>query len=182
MTQKSKMKVEARARQTRFSGSYAAQLNQLKGTNQLVELTVRAHAEQILAIARDRRGVYSAWTASICKRDGTDLPIMRLSELFGLDKSDPTYPANLAVDKADQRLHKAVRSLPDEVLRKIQAVMYMGRDGDEYEDVLQNLKDHKHAVRAEMVAGKVPLDEYLEAGLRLVDERGIDLQAALQPD
>ncbi len=179
MTHKNKLKLDARARQERFGGSYAAQLNQLKDGEPPRQLTVREYIERILVIAKDRRDAYSAWMDSIRERDGTDIVALRLNE-FVPNKSDPTYPAYVASEDEDQRLYNAVRSLPEDVLQKLQAVMHMGCDEDDHERLLQHLRGDGHAVRAQMVTGKVPLDEYLENGLRFVDERGIDLQAALQ--
>lgn len=79
---------------------------------------------------------------------------------------------------ADDALRFALNELDLGTLRKIEAVMYAGR---EHEDVLityRHLPKDDRLVTAHMIASKLPLAEYLTDGLQLVWEQGIDLDSA----
>ena len=174
MTRKSKIKISARIRQARFGGSYASHVNQLNGTR----TSVRDQISRVIPMARARKQADAKWTEEWRKTPGHEDGSFWLNEIPP-SKDDPSYEAYIASDAESERLEKALLAMPEHVLRKIQAVMYMGRDGDDYDGLLRHLADTPHDHRAESMAGKLPLDEYLEKGLQLANDRGLNLDAEL---
>jgi len=78
-----------------------------------------------------------------------------------------------------------VVSLSERDLKKLQALMYYGRDAIDYPDednadihtVHRILPPDRHEIKATMVVEKMPLDEYLEVGLARAKREGVDLEA-----
>src|SRR5438309_10850906 len=71
-----------------------------------------------------------------------------------------------------------LKTLPDDVVMKLLAVTTMGKDKDPnlrriHEDLGALIHDKAEAIRG--MTSKVPLAEYLERGLKMAEERGLDL-------
>lgn len=76
----------------------------------------------------------------------------------------------------EKALRDALVELPYPILRKIEAIMYAGSTDED------PLLHHRHLpiddalITAHVIASKMPLDEYLREGLRIVREQDIDLE------
>lgn len=180
MTRKTRHKLQARARQSRLGGAYAAHLNQARGTSDQRGPTVRDHLSRIIRLGRAHHAAYEAWRAAepdVLKSEIRSLA-MRAEDVGDDVPGDAECRAHL---EHTRRLRDGLLALPEDVLRKVQAVMYVGRDDDDYDVLLRILRRETHKVRALTVAAKLPLVEYLVDGIRLIDEQGIDLERPLLP-
>jgi hypothetical protein len=75
---------------------------------------------------------------------------------------------------------KYLKTLPEDVVMKLLALTTMGKDKNPnihriYDDLRGLTRDKTEAIRG--MTSKVPLAEYLEKGLKIAAERGIDLEA-----
>jgi hypothetical protein len=85
----------------------------------------------------------------------------------------------------EDALKSAVAALSERDLGKLRTLMYYGRDALDYSEddtddihtVHHHLPRDKHEVKALMVVQKMPLDEYLEAGLARAKRKGVELDA-----
>lgn len=78
---------------------------------------------------------------------------------------------------ARDALRAALLKLDLATLRKIQAIMYAGRDDEEVLGVYQHLPPDSQPATASMISGKTSLPEYLREGLRLTRRQGVELDA-----
>lgn len=79
---------------------------------------------------------------------------------------------------AEDALQAALKKLDLPMLRKIEAVMYAGREDDDVLMTHRHLHKDDQPITAHVIASKLPLAEYLADGLRLVREQGVDLDGA----
>jgi hypothetical protein len=93
---------------------------------------------------------------------------------------------DLHAGPAERPLIDALDATSDADARKLELLMYLGRDclcGEPVRDLedfgllcrLTNRDDHSATV--DQIGGKLPLDEYLEAGLRAAKRLGVELEA-----
>src|SRR4051794_3758327 len=73
-----------------------------------------------------------------------------------------------------------LKTLSDDVVMRLLALTTMGKDRNPnlrkiHEDLEALVHDKTEAIRG--MTSKVPLAEYLERGLKMAEERGIDLEA-----
>ena len=81
----------------------------------------------------------------------------------------PTPPAEAA-------LLAALSELSSEDLRKLEVLMYSGREHHDVHTMERTLGyDRSDAITVDVVSGKSPLDKYLEEGLALAKRDGVDL-------
>ena len=71
-----------------------------------------------------------------------------------------------------------LKTLSDDVVMKLLALTTMGKDKNPniqkiYDELTGQIHDKAEAIRG--MTSKVPLAEYLERGLKMVEQRGIDL-------
>lgn len=75
-------------------------------------------------------------------------------------------------------LTEALRALSMEDLRKLEVLMYSGRDGDDVFKTNRTLRRDDHDVTVITIRSKCPrLDRYLIAGLARARKDGVDLEA-----
>ena len=72
-----------------------------------------------------------------------------------------------------------LKTLPEDVVMKLLSLMTMGKDKNPnihniYDDLRGLTRGKTEAIRG--MTSRVPLAEYLEKGLKIADERGIDLE------
>ena len=72
-----------------------------------------------------------------------------------------------------------LKTLPEDVVMKLLALMTMGKDKNPnihkiHDDLRGLTRDKTEAIRG--MTSRVPLAEYLEKGLKIADERKIDLE------
>jgi hypothetical protein len=73
-----------------------------------------------------------------------------------------------------------LKTLPDDVVMKLQALMFAGKDkhlniSRVYEELKPLTRDKDEAIRA--MTSKVSVAEYLEKGLVIAEQHGLDLEA-----
>ena len=83
---------------------------------------------------------------------------------------------------ATERLLRAhLEGLHPEDLRRVEVLMYAGRDGEDIIDLASELPRDTHEITVHVVASKLPvLEEYLTKGLALAKEQGVDLDAGFE--
>ena len=81
------------------------------------------------------------------------------------------------LDADDAGLREALERLPRDVLHKLEALMYSGRDRCDVLEVFHEFPKEDKRATVESIFSKRPLDEYLEAGLRIARARKLDLEA-----
>ncbi|WP_437759543.1 hypothetical protein [Sorangium sp. So ce1389] len=74
-------------------------------------------------------------------------------------------------------LTRALMELPYRDLRKIEVLMYSGRDGGDVHSLARTLREDSHDVTVIVITQKSPLDRYLEQGLARAKRDGVDLEA-----
>lgn len=74
-----------------------------------------------------------------------------------------------------------LRGLSPDNLRKVEVLMYAGRDEEDILQLSSRLSRNDHADTASNVAQKYPLADYLRRGLQLADEQGLDLDGSWPP-
>lgn len=72
-----------------------------------------------------------------------------------------------------------LKTLPEDVVMKLLTLMTMGKDKNPnihkiHDDLRGLTRDKTEAIRG--MTSRVPLAEYLEKGLKIAEERGIDLE------
>ena len=72
-----------------------------------------------------------------------------------------------------------LKTLPEDVVMKLLALMTMGKDKNPnihkiHDDLIGLTRGKTEAIRG--MTSRVPLAEYLEKGLKIAEERGIDLE------
>jgi hypothetical protein len=80
-----------------------------------------------------------------------------------------------------QLLLDSLKALSPEDIRKVELVMYSGRENEHVYDMHRALGEEDPDVAVSIVFGKSPLDEYLREGLERARRDGLDLDAPLPP-
>lgn len=165
MTRKNKKKDARRARQAKLGGSYCAHLRMLE----VAETSPTLQRDGRLAPPeRFEALVHGIIALAKSRNEEEELSPDRSVEesIFG-----PPLPAEAALDKA-------LSELPYPILRKLEVLMYSGREGIGVVAMERTLLRNDADVTASMIAEKLPLDEYLTAGLRLAKVDGVDLEGS----
>ena len=76
----------------------------------------------------------------------------------------------------EQALRDALAAVPEDDLWKIESLMYSGRESENVHQVHKQLYKDPHGVTVSVIAGKMPLDEYLENGLALAVRYRVNLE------
>lgn len=74
-------------------------------------------------------------------------------------------------------LRSALTALSSQELRKVEVLMYSGRDRENVHDIQMSLLEDSHDVTVHVIMSKSPLVDYLEAGLMRAQSDNIDLDA-----
>jgi hypothetical protein len=108
--------------------------------------------------------------------------VIRLSGMPATDGSpDGGSPSReMETSGGNDAAEAYLKGLSDDVVMKLLALTTMGKDKDPNlrkirEDLEALIHDKAEAIRG--MTCKVPLAEYLERGLKMAQERGIDLEA-----
>lgn len=95
-------------------------------------------------------------------------------------QGEPPFQYLFHRDQQDQALMEYLNGLDDEDAKKVEVLMYVGRDGDPVEYLCRLLAGNSPAAARSQVHGKGPLDEYLENVL-LRSRRGeLDIERPLE--
>lgn len=87
--------------------------------------------------------------------------------------NEKPYPIFSPGEKA---LRTALSELSWPVLRKVEVLMYSGRERQDVHVIERTLpRDDAPIITVDVIAGKRPVDEYLEEGLALAKKGGVDL-------
>jgi hypothetical protein len=81
------------------------------------------------------------------------------------------------MNAGDACLRESLERLSLDVLHKLEALMYSGRDHCDVLEVFRELPKEDKRATVESILGKSPLYEYLEAGLKIARARKLDLEA-----
>lgn len=79
-------------------------------------------------------------------------------------------------------LHQALKALSMKDVRKVEVLMYSGRDGDDVFKTNRTLRRDDHAVTVSQIRSKSPLDKYLSDGLAQAKRDGVDLEGDFRRD
>ncbi len=82
----------------------------------------------------------------------------------------------------DKALREALLALSMEDLRKLEVLMYSGRDGDDVFKTNRTLRRDDRIGMVGTIRSKSPLDRYLIAGLARARRDGVDLEGDFRPD
>lgn len=137
------------------------------------------HASEL---ARDAARIARAGSAApVARFEGIVLDVIRLARER---RKEPANGGLLRKGKkldspAEAALRNFLRALAWDDLRKLLVLMYSGRDDESMLTEHRHLAEESSAVTASIMRGKVPLDEYLLAGLRRAERDGVDLEEPL---
>jgi hypothetical protein len=79
---------------------------------------------------------------------------------------------------AEKMLIDALEALSDDDLRKVEVIMYAGRDGGGVMNTHRSLLRDDRFAMIDIISEKLPLDDYLTRGLGEVDREHVDLDVA----
>lgn len=117
-------------------------------------------AEHVLQLARSRR------LEELERRPSEDTDRLDVDNLFQRGPHE-------------QSLRDYLESLDADDVRKLEVLMYSGRDGDSFPDTHRILRYASTDVARQTILGKLPLDTYLQDGLQLLRGLRFDLDAPL---
>ena len=107
--------------------------------------------------------------------------VIRLSRGFNAaEAADPaTTSRAMQTSGGNDAAEKYLKTLPEDVVMKLLTLTTMGKDKNPniqkiYQDLKGLTRDKTEAIRG--MTSKVPLAEYLEKGLKIADDRKIDLE------
>ena len=127
----------------------------------------RSAIKQIQALAMTRAQRLTEWYEAVPNHRERQQQTWRYRE----DSKD-THPSTARYERSRRQLIAAMVCLDDHMLMKLQAVMYVGRDGERYNP--EGVGVDEHLARAYYIAGKRPLASYLARGLRRVNDAELE--------
>ena len=152
------------ARRAKTGESYQAALRHVRARTQAPEGRLAKVIRRLIVMARDRNE----------EQAGPAYNTRQLVRRIKLRYQNGHKPK-------ERLLLETLKSLSPEDIRKVELVMYSGREDEHVLDMHRALFEEEPDMAVSIVFGKSPLDEYLTDGLKRARRDGFDLDAPLPP-